>query len=226
MRVSRKTQVRIPWFLVAAFLICAVITAFGFALGNFALAVTGAVIVVASGLLLMIGPRLGISDRVSFAADFPNTTRGPRGSAHDGPAPPVDSDPQRRHFPGWPQFHMMGEVHTGDLPEGPDDQPAWPQYVNLAPGQHVRTIGGREFIERDVDDAEDVENAEDAADAADGADGLPGSDVGRAARAAKTRGAPVYDGTPRSAGVRDALDSAVPAKPEREALTQQNKRAS
>jgi len=149
MRVSRSIQVRVPWVLVGVFLAGAIVTAAGFVLGDPAVAITGAVLVVAAGLALVILPGLGLSDRVSFASDFPNSTRGPRGTVHDGTSPPVDSDPRRRHYPGWPQFHTMSEVPTGHLPEGPDKQPAWPQYVNLAPGQHVRTINGREFIERD-----------------------------------------------------------------------------
>lgn len=159
MRVSRSTRVRVPWVLVGVFLGCAAITAVGFVLGDSAVAITGAVIVVASGLALFILPGMGLSDRVSFASDFPNSTRGPRGAVHDGTSPPVDSDPRRRHYPGWPRFHTMSEVPTGHLPEGPDEQPAWPQYVNLAPGQHVRTIHGREFIERDPEPSAEA-NAE------------------------------------------------------------------
>lgn len=151
MQVSRKFQIRLPWVLVGALLACAIITGFGFALGDPAVAITAAVIVVLCGLGLMVLPRLGLSDRVSFAVDFPNSTRGPRGAVHDGPTTPVESDPKHRLYKDFPRFRTMDEVHTGDLPEGPDDQPAWPQYVNLAPGQHVRMVGGREVIERDPD---------------------------------------------------------------------------
>lgn len=149
MRTSRTAQVRIPWVLVGVILACAIITAVAFVLGDAAVAITGAVIVVAAALALAILPSLGLCDRVSFAVDFPDSTRGPRGAVHNGPSTPVDTDPRRRHYPGWPRFHTMDEVVTGDLPEGPDEEPAWPQYVNLAPGQHVRTIHGHEFIERD-----------------------------------------------------------------------------
>jgi len=149
MRTSRTAQVVTPWVLVGAILACAIVTAAGFVMGDASVAISGAVIVVVAALALMILPRLGVCDRVSFAVDFPNSTRGPRGAVHDSPFAPVDSDPRRRHYRDWPRFHTMDEVITGVLPDGPDEEPAWPQYVNLAPGQRVRTIHGHEFIERD-----------------------------------------------------------------------------
>jgi hypothetical protein len=85
-------------------------------------------------------PKTGLSRPVSFAENVPSQTAGPRargdgGDGRDGRD--ENSEP----------YETVPEAPASELPQTPDSERAKPQYVNLAPHERIRRIGGEDVIE-------------------------------------------------------------------------------
>lgn len=129
-----RVQKTSPWVIVAVFLVGAVLVAMGIIVGGLLLAVLGAVAVVAASLCAVILPRVGLSAPVSFSENFPAT-------AGEGDSQPSDTSAEEQPYVTLP------EVSARRLPSGPDKDRAKPQWVNLAPHEHLRAVEGGEVIE-------------------------------------------------------------------------------
>lgn len=131
-KVSRYDRVErtSPWIIVAVFLAGSLVIAAAIVMGSLLLGIVGSVLVVAAVLGWVVLPHLGLSAPLSFSVNFP-----------EGAGRPSDSDDQEE------PYRKIPETPARRLPEGPDRERAKPQWVNLGPHEHLRSIGGEEVIE-------------------------------------------------------------------------------
>jgi hypothetical protein len=155
---SERTRNAVPWVVVGVILAGVIIAALGLMALRPVVIIAGAA-VVAAGLLLAVAlPKTGLSHPVSFAADAPSQTPGPRATDDGRPRPPIDTDPDAvsRRPPDLSPYKTVAQAPASELPQTPDPDRAKPQYVNLPPGERIRRIGGQDVVEIPDESPEDL----------------------------------------------------------------------
>lgn len=86
---------------------------------------------------------------MSFAENVPSQTAGPRarGDGGDGRDGKDGQDGQDGQDGNSEPYETVPEAPASELPQAPDAERAKPQYVNLAPNERIRRIGGEDVIE-------------------------------------------------------------------------------
>jgi hypothetical protein len=118
----------------------------GIIAGNAVSIVIAALLIVIAAASALGMPRMRESGGISFGAEFPEHTVGPRATTGGHSGPPIDTQPDpakrdtRRPEP-------LPEMPADGAPALPDDGRVFPQYVNLAPDERLRWVGGHDVIE-------------------------------------------------------------------------------
>lgn len=147
MDTNRST--RLPWIMVTAVIIGALLLGTALIVGNVAfIAVAAAVVALAVLGAAVLPGRAGRP--ISFVEEFPANTVGPRATTEGDSTPPINT---RSHPDPVPPPDGMREVEPTDCDAPPDDERVFPQYVNIAPEDRLRREDGRTYIEKRRDAA-------------------------------------------------------------------------
>ncbi|MFL6114373.1 MAG: hypothetical protein ACJ786_23885 [Catenulispora sp.] len=136
----------VAWIVVTVILLGVVTTALGIMAVQWAVIWPGVAVIALGLLLAVVLPKAGVSAPISFTAERPLDTSGPRATTNGRTQPPIDTQPGAEE-PDLSPYHTVAEAPASELPQEPDTDRAKPQHVNLAPGERIRRVGGQDVIE-------------------------------------------------------------------------------
>jgi hypothetical protein len=136
----------VAWIIVTVILLGVVVTALGIMAVEPGIIWPGVAVIGLGLVFAVVLPRIGVSAPISFNAERPLDTPGPRATTNGRTQPPIDTQPGPEE-PDLSPYHTVAEAPASELPQEPDTDRAKPQYVNLPPDERIRRVGGHDVIE-------------------------------------------------------------------------------